>query len=324
MIFARHETFHPRFGWLKKGFDHVKKDPAIFYNKNEAHIHLGVGKNMANSIRYWLSAFGLMEEMENRAGYKTTPFANHLFGKKGWDPYLEDPASLWLLHYKLATNSEQATAWFYLFNEFNFRDFTTEEAVTALDFYARQQAPAKPIATSSIEKDINCILRMYLADPVGDKFIEDSLDSPFVTLDLIHKYPENYEKKKYVFNTGEKNSLPHEIIVALCLEYVRSTAEVAQTISLTKLTYGTLSPGLVCKITESEIEVAIEQVSAKHRNRSRNLRVASQAGVAHLTFEGSVEELYFEILQGYYGNGENRNYTEVEEEKQLKIAVNIQ
>jgi len=21
IVFARHETFHPRFGWLKKGFD---------------------------------------------------------------------------------------------------------------------------------------------------------------------------------------------------------------------------------------------------------------------------------------------------------------
>ncbi len=25
-IFARHETFHPRFGWLKKGFDRALAD----------------------------------------------------------------------------------------------------------------------------------------------------------------------------------------------------------------------------------------------------------------------------------------------------------
>ncbi|WP_255447833.1 DUF4007 family protein [Picosynechococcus sp. PCC 11901] len=26
-MFARHETFHPRFGWLKKGFDRQNKIP---------------------------------------------------------------------------------------------------------------------------------------------------------------------------------------------------------------------------------------------------------------------------------------------------------
>jgi hypothetical protein len=52
-IFARHETFHPRFGWLKKGFDLVKKDPNIF-QKDDAPVQLGVGKNMVRSIRFLL------------------------------------------------------------------------------------------------------------------------------------------------------------------------------------------------------------------------------------------------------------------------------
>ncbi|KOR34363.1 hypothetical protein AM228_24585 [Planktothricoides sp. SR001] len=29
-VFARHETFHPRFGWIKKGFDAAKKTPDYF------------------------------------------------------------------------------------------------------------------------------------------------------------------------------------------------------------------------------------------------------------------------------------------------------
>ena len=29
-LFARHETFHPRYGWLEKGFDEAETDPGIF------------------------------------------------------------------------------------------------------------------------------------------------------------------------------------------------------------------------------------------------------------------------------------------------------
>lgn len=59
-IFARHETFHPRFGWLKKGFDRASHDAEVFL-REDAPIRLGVGKNMVRSIRYWCSAFKLLE-----------------------------------------------------------------------------------------------------------------------------------------------------------------------------------------------------------------------------------------------------------------------
>ena len=32
--FARHETFHPRYGWVKKGYDAAFKHGPDFFNKN--------------------------------------------------------------------------------------------------------------------------------------------------------------------------------------------------------------------------------------------------------------------------------------------------
>ncbi|MGB3507947.1 MAG: DUF4007 family protein [Microcoleaceae cyanobacterium] len=55
-VFARHETFHQRFGWLKKGFDAAQNNPEVFL-KEDATVHLGVGKNMVRSIRYWCNTF---------------------------------------------------------------------------------------------------------------------------------------------------------------------------------------------------------------------------------------------------------------------------
>ncbi|EKD09459.1 DUF4007 family protein [Limnospira platensis] len=59
-VFARHETFHPRFGWLKKGFDQSEKDDRIFLAE-DAPVRLGVGKNMVRSLRYWCQAFKILE-----------------------------------------------------------------------------------------------------------------------------------------------------------------------------------------------------------------------------------------------------------------------
>ena len=55
-VFARHETFHPRYGWVKKAYDAGAKDPHVF-NEDMAVVRLGVGKNMVKSIRHWGHAF---------------------------------------------------------------------------------------------------------------------------------------------------------------------------------------------------------------------------------------------------------------------------
>lgn len=93
-VFARHETFHPRFGWLKKGFDWAQRDSGIFL-RDDAPVRLGVGKNMVRSIRYWCSAFKVLEDDI------PSEFGKKLLAEDGWDEFLEDPASLWLLHWNL-------------------------------------------------------------------------------------------------------------------------------------------------------------------------------------------------------------------------------
>ena len=78
-VFARHETFHPRYGWIKKGFDAVSRDPKIFL-REDAPVKLGVGKNMAASIRYWCNAFKVLEND------LPSEFGDRLLKDDGWDP----------------------------------------------------------------------------------------------------------------------------------------------------------------------------------------------------------------------------------------------
>ena len=50
--FARHETFHPRYGWFRKAYAVTKRDSQIFTHI-DAPVLIGVGKNMVRSIRFW-------------------------------------------------------------------------------------------------------------------------------------------------------------------------------------------------------------------------------------------------------------------------------
>jgi hypothetical protein len=63
--FARHETFHPRFGWLRKAVTESAKAGNVFTDP-EATVKLGVGKNnMVTAIRYWGLAFKILEQQDN-------------------------------------------------------------------------------------------------------------------------------------------------------------------------------------------------------------------------------------------------------------------
>ncbi len=134
VTFARRETFHPRFSWLKKGFDRASVDSEIFL-REDAPVRLGVGKNMVRSIWYWCSAFKLLQDDQ------LTEFGQQLLGADGWDPYLEDPASLWLLHWKLFEYPCQATAWNFAFNDFRQVKFTAEDLFYQLCEYRDRVAP---------------------------------------------------------------------------------------------------------------------------------------------------------------------------------------
>src|SRR5436305_598372 len=116
MMFSGHETFPVRYAWLKKGVDAASADGAVF-RSDDAMIALGVGKNMVRSIRHWCLAAGVLEEAPSDSRkpsgvVRVTAFGQALFGEDGWDPYLEDPASLWLIHWKLASNARRCTTWY--------------------------------------------------------------------------------------------------------------------------------------------------------------------------------------------------------------------
>lgn len=96
--FSGHESFPCKSMWLKKGYDYLVDRNR--FTDPDAVVKLGVGKNMVQSIRFWLRAFGLLNDDE------ATEIAHYLFDDRdGRDPYAEDNATLWILHYMLVVTA---------------------------------------------------------------------------------------------------------------------------------------------------------------------------------------------------------------------------
>jgi Protein of unknown function (DUF4007) len=287
-VFARHETFHPRFGWLKKGFDRAAQDSGIFLGE-DAPVLLGVGKNMVRSIRYWCSAFKVLENDS------PTDFGTKLLGSGGWDEYLEDTASLWLLHWKLLEAPSIATAWDFTFNQFRSVEFTQETLFDRLRSY--NDRFSKSVADGSLKKDIACLIRMYVKQS-GSKSVvnEDMLDCPFAELGAIAT---SGDSRHYAFRIGSKPTLPASIVVYACLSYAARINPTARTIPIANLLYQNSSPGLVFKINERAICDAIEKVERQFPQ----IAVSDAAGQLQFSFEDAPQQLAESVLDRYYRSG---------------------
>src|SRR3569623_1922415 len=113
--FSGHETFPLRLLWLKKAFDSVGSGAkTTLFQDPDSIVTFGVGRNMAISMRHWALATCVLEEVD--AKLRPTALATELLSNDGWDPYLERVASIWLLHWHVASTPDDTTTIYYAFH----------------------------------------------------------------------------------------------------------------------------------------------------------------------------------------------------------------
>lgn len=296
--FARHETFHPRYGWVKKGFDAASREPNVFA-RDDAPVVLGVGKNMVRSIRHWCTALKVLESsapfLEEGNGLRPTTLGLHLLDdERGFDPFLEDPGSLWLLHWKLLQPPCLATAWHYTFNVYPHLDFTIDDLVTSLADWVDQEFPQGRVALGSLRKDATCIARMYADVPALEEVSEESIHCPFSELGILRALPGHV--RTYSFSIGAKPGLSSKLIASASLEFAARETGSARSISVARLLRSPGSPGMVFKLSEAALYDALER-EALADNR---LRLTDTAGVLQLSFMDEPKKLSLAFLEGHF------------------------
>lgn len=246
--FAGHETFPIRALWLKKGFDAVADgaDRSIF-TAADSIVRFGVGKNMAQAMRHWVLASGFVQDVEG--WMSPTPLGDTLLNDRdGLDPYLEHPASLWLLHLALAGTPEMTTTWYWAFSVFGSLSFDRDALARGLLALAAERG-WKRVAPVTIKRDVDCFIRSYVSRTRG-VIVEDAIEPVLVELGLIR--PSSIGEA-FEFVRGPKASLPDEVFAIGLDRFWRASHGETATLSVEAACYGRGSPGRVFKLDEESV-----------------------------------------------------------------------
>lgn len=224
MKFRAHDTFFIRKGWLNKGMRNVNADPSVFMGSNGNPMDvLGIGANMVKALRYWLQAVKLTSEPTSGRREQTfTEFGRVVFDN---DPYMEEMGTLWLLHYMLSTNVDDATAWYYFFNEFKMTEFSRDDFVKQLTNYIRING--EEVSERSLEDDYNCIVSTYVprikSSPEKVQ-PESNIDCPLGELGLIDI--SNKKEKLYKKSVPKKDTLHPLVLLAVILDQAKGETSI--------------------------------------------------------------------------------------------------
>ncbi|MEY8590897.1 DUF4007 family protein [Butyricimonas hominis] len=276
--FSGHESFYCKSLWLKKGYDFVNANHN--FNAEDAVVHLGVGKNMVSSIRYWLRAFGLFDEG------KTTDIADFLFNNEdGKDPYIEDLGTLWLLHYMLV-KTELASIYKLFFVDFHKErnnEFTREQLQHFLKRKSAETAYSNLYNENTVKRDIGVLLQNYEM-PKQDKQNED-FAALLLNLNLIRQ--SDSENKTLYFNIKGRSELVPEIFLYAIIDYKNNE----QIVSFDKL----MDLALIFCLSKTELIDTILLLVEKY---PRLLRYTDDGGIKQLFFLKEIDKN--DVLEKYY------------------------
>ena len=278
--FSGHESFPCKTLWLKKGYDFVVAGDD--FNSPEAVIGLGVGKNMVASIRFWLRVFGVTEND------KPTVLADYLFNdQNGKDKYLEDIATLWLLHFNLVF-SEEATLYNMFFCGVQ-RERTHFEREQVLTYVKMRMVEANKMTlfnANTVKKDIGVLLQNYTLPRKAQS--NEDFSTLLIDLDLIRQ---SSEGKGYYFNVDGKRKVTKEIFLYGLLKLKKQQGD-------NTIPYDTIQEkiGLVFCMQDFETIEMLKQLASDY---SQYFAYSDVAGIKQIQFTKELDVK--QVLDDYYG-----------------------
>lgn len=294
LTFSGHDTFHCRHLWLKKGYDFVKK--AKKFSDENAVIELGVGKNMVSAIHFWLKAFGVID----KSG-QLTEFAHYIFADNlGKDPFLEDTATLWLLHYKLVT-SEHASIYNLIFNDLR-KEKIEFSKISFLNFIERkcEELSYGQFNRNTVSTDFDVMTKLYIRTIEQSKDKEDTISGLLTDLNLVQEEKRKSEEMPtysvYSISNDIRNDIPSEVILYTILD----SDTIQKSVSLNSIFQDRNKASSAFAITKSSLLEKLETIIKEPSFEKYGITLSDHAGIKELQFNEIPSG--FDILNNYYGN----------------------
>lgn len=251
--FGGHQSFALRIAWLPKAVAAIEAGIDPLSDPIVGVVALGLGKNMVESLRCWIEAFGVAER--GRDGWTLTPMGAVIFGSQGHDRFLEDVQTLWWLHWTISTRSEgRFFAWELLVNRWAETSFSPSVVVDA--FLREAERSDRRLSPVSARQHFDVWLNSYLAGRSGRG--EESLDSPMTALGLVRHAGERdvgagRREQVYAFDRGPKQRLADATFAYALGDWWDRQYGNEDTAPLREITFGRASPGQVFRLSEHEV-----------------------------------------------------------------------
>jgi len=268
MKFSGHDSFTFRYTWFPKAVRAIKDNNRIFSNIDDAIVKLGIGKNMVRSISFWIQAADIAYPNSDKT-YSIAKFGETILGENGLDQFLEDTASLWLIHWNISTNIiNPIFAWDYMLNNWYEPDISITNVLNV--FNKEAEKLGKKLSNITLKKHFEIFLHTYVPTR-GNKndIVEDTLDCPLVELELIQKIGErifdvhsNKQEYVYTFRREDKPELSQILFTYFLLDFFEKKYKNENTIPFREIAFGYCSPGQIFKLPDSDIRHRLESIEA--------------------------------------------------------------
>jgi len=278
--FAGHETFPLRLLWLKKAYDAVQGGaPSGTFHEQGAIARFGVGRNMAQSMRYWALASGFVEDDDKVL--RPSRLGDAVLADDGHDPYVERAATVWLVHWHIASTARLTTTAYYAFNALSTIEFDPSTLVSELHSLA--QSRGWRATATTLKRDVEVLLRSYVRR--HDANLEDAAEPLLAELGLIR---EARVGGWYEFIRGPKPSL-HDGVFAYALnDFWNSVANGSTALTAEQICYAPGSPGRVFKMDEDSV---VTRLMGMERLTAGAWAWTDTAGLRQIQRKDKVDEL---------------------------------
>lgn len=265
--FSGHESFSCRYAWLPKAVESLQDDPTVFSDIDQAMVRLGLGKNMVQSVRFWVQAMRVAEQASH-GGLELSTFGRRIFSSAGLDPHLEDITTLWLLHWQLCSHHDNPLfAWDFLFNRFNEPEIIRSNVLAVFERESRQLA--RPLSRATLMQHFDVLMHTYV--PTGGQkaeILEDNLDCPLVELGLIERIGQRVNsmdklEPAFAFRREPKPTLTPGVFMLAIDDYWKRCRPNELTLTLQDLSTGAGSPGQVFKLPEDDIRTRLSHIEVQ-------------------------------------------------------------
>ena len=256
--FSGHENFACRYAWLPKAYRVIDGNPGAFMDDEKAMV----GRNMVRSIRFWVEVMGIAVPRCDKT-LELSAFGLAVFGDDGFDPFLEDIRTLWMLHWNLSVGvMGPLFAWDLLLNKWPYAELTRAEALAAFIRESRRLNMSRSAVTLGQHLDV--FLHTYVPSQRPRSPTEDSLDCPLAELELLQCIGERRvdgsgrHEPVYSFRRGPKPEITKALFEYCLHDYWQRCHPGEATLTYRDVAIAPCSIGQVLKLPENDVRTRLD------------------------------------------------------------------